>query len=239
MKYLRLKGHYSCVSCEATAHPGEEVLSSFCDSQGGASFWGVAAAGAEMSQTRGSSWGNSRKVLSKLWPDFIELIHGCGCHSRAKKNLFFFCRLGIVCAHVCVDTGVPWSCAVLHTHPCPHTHTQVPAEVSASSFFPLWGSTSPPASQKQFEEAFPVYWTPLWALYYSSHKILKGRYYYHPHFTDEDSETKRGEVTCANSHGRSHNSKCHFGSGTHTLIDIINLRSWVSRSTTALVKGFD
>ena len=59
----------------------------------------------------------------------------------------------------------------------------------------------------------------------SSHKILKGRYYYHPHFTDEDSETKRGEVTCANSHGRSHNSKCHFGSGTHTLIDIINLRS--------------
>ena len=123
MKYLRLKGHYSCVSCEATAHSGEEVLSSFCDSQGGASFWGVAAAGAEMSQTRGSSWGNSRKVLSKLWPDFIELIHGCGCHSCAKKNLFFFRRLGIVCAHVCVDTGVPWSCAVLHTHPCPHTHT--------------------------------------------------------------------------------------------------------------------
>lgn len=126
MQHLRLKGPYSCVSCEATAHPDEEVLSSFCDSQGGASSWGVAAAGAETSRTRGSSCGNrEQESVKKLWPDFIELIHGYGCHSCAKTN-FFFCHLGILCAHVCVDTGVPWFCAVLHPPPpAPpwHTHT--------------------------------------------------------------------------------------------------------------------
>ena len=136
MKRLRLKGHYSCVSCEATTHPGEEVRSSFCDSQGGASFWGVAAAGVEGPEEAAVET-ESRKVLSKLWPDFIELIHGYGCHSCAKMNLFFCHRLGIMCAHVCVDTGVPWFCDVSHP-PTPnthtHIHTQVPAEVSASSF---------------------------------------------------------------------------------------------------------
>lgn len=65
----------------------------------------------------------SRKVLSKLWPDFIELIHGYGCHSCAKISFSFCRRLGIVCAHVCVDTGVPWFCAVLHTAPPPPRHT--------------------------------------------------------------------------------------------------------------------
>ena len=120
MKRLRLKGHYSCVSCEATTHPGEEVRSSFCDSQGGASFWGVAAAGVEGPEEAAVET-ESRKVLSKLWPDFIELIHGYGCHSCAKMNLFFCHRLGIMCAHVCVDTGVPWFCDVSHP-PTPNTH---------------------------------------------------------------------------------------------------------------------
>ena len=141
----------------------------------------------------------SRKVLSKLWPSFMELIHGCGCHSCAKKNLFFFRRLGIVCAHVCVDTGVPWSCAVLHTHPCPHTHTNTHTHRSLQRSlhrlsFPCEVLLVPQPLRSNLRKHFLCiglhyeHFTNMNLL--SSHKILKGRYYYHPHFTDEDSETE-------------------------------------------------
>ena len=199
MQHLRLKGPYSCVSCEATAHPDEEVLSSFCDSQGGASSWGVAAAGAETSRTRGSSCGNrEQESVKKLWPDFIELIHGYGCHSCAKTN-FFFCHLGILCAHVCVDTGVPWFCAVLHPPPprpaLTHTHRSLQRSLHHLSLTcevlrvpqPLRSNL-----RKHFlcSGLHDEHFTNMNLL--SPNKILKSRCYYHPHFTDEDPETKRG-----------------------------------------------
>ena len=170
MKHLRLKGHYSCVSCEATTHPGEEVLSSFCDSQGGASFWGVVAAGAETSRTRRSSCGNReqesvRQVVGRFhWADsWVWMSQLC------KNEPFFLSSFGHrVCTCVCGH----W-CALLLwcvTSPSPLTHTHTYTHRSPQRSLHHLSVTCEvlqvlPASQKQFEEAFPVYWIPLWALY--------------------------------------------------------------------------
>ena len=140
----------------------------------------------------------SRKVLGKLCADFIELIHGYGCHSCAKISFSFCRRLGIVCAHVCVDTGVPWFCAVLHTAPPPprHTHTGPCRGLCIIFLSPVRFYKSPQPLRSNLRKHFLCigfhyeHFTNMNLL--SSHKILKGRYYYHPHFTDEDPETKRG-----------------------------------------------
>lgn len=49
-------------------------------------------------------------------------------------------------------------------------------------------------------------------------KNLRGEYYRHPHFTDEDTETQK--VTWW-----SHDSKYHSGSRTHSLTDLTSLKS--------------
>lgn len=59
------------------ARPGEEVLSSFCDSQV------EAGAGAEPSRTRGSSCGN-RKWEAESKSGLVDLI--CGMNSSPKRS---------------------------------------------------------------------------------------------------------------------------------------------------------
>lgn len=60
---------------------------------------------------------------------------------------------------------------------------------------------------------------------------LKGRYYDHPHFTSEDTERK------VKFFAQSHMVECPCGSRIHTLTDLTDLQSSVSR-TIVLVKGF-
>ena len=201
MKHLRLKGHYSRVPCEATAHPGEEVLSSFCDSQGGASFWGVAAAGAEMSQTRGSSWGNREQESVK---QVVALFHGADSRvwmsQLCKKEPFLLSSFGHrVCTCVCghwfalVLCCVTYSPLPTHTHRHTHTHRSLQRSLHRLSF-PCEVLLVPQPLRSNLRKHFLCiglhyeHFTNMNLL--SSHKILKGRYYYHPHFTDEDSETE-------------------------------------------------
>ena len=147
-----------------------------------------------------------------------------------QKRTFSSFVVWASCVHMCVWTLVCLGPVLCYIPTPAHTHTHRSLQRSLHPLsFPCEVLQVPQPLRSNLRKHFLCiglhyeHFTNMNLL--SSHKILKGRYYYHPHFTDEDSETKRGEVTCANSHGRSHNSKCHFGSGTHTLIDIINLRS--------------
>lgn len=141
----------------------------------------------------------SRKVLSKLWPDFIELIHGYGCHSCAKISFFFLSSFGHrVCTCVCGHWFALVLCCVAYRPPplAPtHTHRSLQRSLHHLSLTCEVLQVPQPLRSNLRKHFLCIglhyeHFTNMNLL--SPHKILKGRYYYHPHFTDEDPETKRG-----------------------------------------------
>lgn len=100
---------------------GAEFL---CDSQGGASFWEWQQELRHRGPEEAAVKQRAGKQVAKLWPDFIELIHGYDV-TVVQKLAFLSVVVWASCVHMCVWTLVCLGsvlCCILHPAPT-HTHT--------------------------------------------------------------------------------------------------------------------